>query len=135
MMTTSRAGQVELKDRSFSRKMIRAGHHLIELNEILAAYSDRHPYEVRKTQHRKRKYTHRFHLTEEPPADVPLIVGDILYNLRSGFDHLIGALVPRSQRSKVLFPLLTEPLWDIPPSDGENEDTKNARRRWESLTR
>jgi hypothetical protein len=127
--------QVDIKDRSFSRKMVRAANHIDELAGILAAFAERHPYEVTVRTDRKGKHVHRFEFTEAPPADIPLIVGDVLYNLRSGFDHLIGALVPRSQRSKVLFPLLTEPVWDIPPSKGENEDLRRNREKWESLTK
>jgi hypothetical protein len=126
---------VELKEWSFSRKMIRAGQHLAELNAILAEFADRHPYEVTRTTDAKGKHTHRFEFTEEPSTDIPLIVGDILYNLRSGFDHLIGALVPRSKRSKVLFPLVTDPVWEIPRTAGENEDLSRSRDKWESLTR
>jgi hypothetical protein len=126
---------VELKEWSFSRKMIRAAKHLDELNAILANFAERHPYEVIRTTDRTGKHTHRFEYTEEPPQEIPLIVGDVLYNLRSGFDHLIGALVPRSQRSKVLFPIVTEPVWDMPPADGENEDLRRNREKWESLVR
>lgn len=126
---------MELKEWSFSRKMIRASRHLTELDAILVDFADRHPYEVIRTRDRTGKYTHRFAFTEEPPQDIPLIAGDILYNLRSGFDHLIGALVPRSQRSKVLFPIVTEPVWDIPRTDGENEELRKNREKWESLVR
>jgi hypothetical protein len=124
---------VELKDRSFSRKMVRAAQHLAELDQLLVAFADRHPYEVTVTTDRKRNCIHRFEFTEEPPADVPLIVGDILYNLRSGFDHLIAALVPRAERSKVLFPLVAEPVWDIPRAEGESQDLRRNRDKWNSL--
>jgi hypothetical protein len=129
------ARPVELKDRSFSRKMLRAGKHLAELDALLVEFADRHPYEVTRTTDRMGQYIHRFQFTEEPPQDIPLIVGDILYNLRSGFDHLIGALVPRSQRSRVLFPIVTEPVWDTPPADGENEELRRNREKWESLVK
>jgi hypothetical protein len=126
---------VELKEWSFSRKIIRAAKHLAELDAILVEFADRHPYEVTRTTDRKGKHIHRFEFTEEPPKDIPLIVGDILYNLRSGFDHLIGALVPRSQRSRVLFPIVTEPVWGIPWTHSENEELRRNREKWESLVK
>jgi hypothetical protein len=124
---------VDLKDRSFTRKILRAGRHLEELSEVLNDYADRHPYEIVRTE-RRGKYVHTFTVTEAPPDEIPLIVGDVLYNLRSGFDHLIGALVQRSQRSKVLFPIVHEPVWSITPKDGENADRTRNREKWDSLT-
>jgi hypothetical protein len=43
-----------------------------------------------------------FHFTEDPDPEIPLIVGDILFNLRSGFDHVIAALVKPSHRRNIL---------------------------------
>ncbi len=44
-------------------------------------------------------------------------------------------MVPPGQRSKVLCPLLHEPVWDIPQAEGENNERTTNREKWESLTR
>lgn len=57
--------------------------------------------------------------TESPDPVWALMVGDILYNLRSCLDYLAGALNPPSVRSHVMFPIAHETIWDIPFADGE----------------
>jgi hypothetical protein len=65
-----------------------------------------------------------------PDHRLPLIAGDVVYNLRAGLDHLACALVSVSDRSHVMFPILIESVWDIPVQDAENQQgTKNRQRR------
>ena len=74
------------------RQFDRAERHIEVLEAILFTFVQRHPYEVRQTVVDGRE-VNRFHFTEDPDPEIPLIVGDILLNLRSGFDHVIAALV------------------------------------------
>jgi hypothetical protein len=76
-----------------------------------------------------------FHFTEDPDPEIPLIVGDILFNLRSGFDHVIAALVKPSHRRNILFPILQQPVWDIRYNDGENTFLTKDRERWDGLVK
>ena len=73
--------------------------------------------------------------TEKADPDWSLMVGDILYNLRGTLDHLACALNPSSERSHVMFPIVTEKIWEIPFAEGEKRERTDARRRWEVSTR
>jgi hypothetical protein len=92
-------------------------------------------YEVTDPVEGKRgQRTARLVFTDQPDPDIALIAGDVLYNLRTAFDYLVGSLVLPSERSKVLCPLLHEPVWDIPHSEGESNELTRNRAKWASLT-
>jgi hypothetical protein len=119
---------------SYIRKADWAEKHLIDLTALLKAFADKHPYTV--TDPVENKHGERIsHLvfTESPHPDVGLIAGDIVYNLRASFDYLIGSLVKSSERSKVLCPILHEPVWEIPHVSTENKQRTKDRDRWNSL--
>ncbi len=122
-------------DPSYVRKADWAEKHLVELSRRVLSFMNSDPYEVTDPvadKHRKRSA--RLQFTAVPDPDIALIAGDVIYNLRAAFDYLIGSLVPSSYRSKALCPVLHEPVWDIPPADGENEELKRSRGKWNSLT-
>jgi len=51
---------------------------------------------------------HRFftaHSPEEPPSQVPLILGDFIHNLRASLDYAIGEMLPRGATKKSAFPI------------------------------
>ena len=99
---------------SYTEKLSWAEAHLTKLEAALKTYADRHPYKV--THSIKQQKDHwRLRFIEAPNREVPLIVGDFLYNVRGGLDHLACALVPRKYRRSVSFPIIREPIWDIPP--------------------
>jgi hypothetical protein len=85
----------------YSRKFHQAERHSEVLEAILSTFVQRHPYEVRQTVV-DGPDVNRFHFTEDPDPEIPLIVGDTLFNLRSGFDHVIAALVKPSHRRNIL---------------------------------
>ena len=121
---------------SYIRKADWAERHLIDLALLLDAFATQNPYTVTdpvKNKHGQLISTLEF--TQEPDPDGELIVGDIIYNLRASFDYLIGSLVPSGERSKVLCPVLHEPVWEIPFVATENSERTKNRERWESLAR
>lgn len=121
---------------SYIRKADWAEKHLIDLTLLLDTFAAQKPYTV--TDPVKNKRGQRFstlEFTEDPDPDTELMVGDIIYNLRASFDYLIGSLVPSGQRSKVLCPVLHEPVWEIPYVATENNERTKNRERWESLAR
>jgi hypothetical protein len=118
----------------YGRKFDRAERHIEALEAIVAAFVERHPYEVRQTVVDGGE-VNSFHFTDDPDPDIPLIVGDILFNLRSGFDHVIAALVKPAHRRNVLFPILHQPVWDIPHQVGENTVLTKERERWDGLVK
>jgi hypothetical protein len=131
-----RLPRVDLAAPSYIRKANRAEQHIIDLTQRLAVFAGKHPYTV--TDPVKNKRGERFsylEFTESPDHDVGLIAGDIIYNLRASFDYLVGSLVPSGERSKVLCPVLHEPVWEIPHVTTENKQRTKDRERWHSLTR
>lgn len=120
---------------SYARKLYWADRHIARLDELVTEFAARHPYEVRQTMKAGRE-VNRFHFTERPHPDLQLIAGDVLANLRSGLDHLVTALVPRGKRREVLFPILHEPLWDLPFEEGENRAERTIpRARWDGVVK
>jgi hypothetical protein len=120
---------------SYVRKADWAEQHLLELSKRVLAFMASKPYEVTDPVEVKRgQHTARLVFTDQPDPDIALIAGDVLYNLRTAFDYLVGSLVPPSARSKVLCPLLHEPVWDIPHSEGESNELTRNREKWTSLT-
>ena len=121
---------------SYLRKADWAEQHLMELGKRVLAFMASEPYEVTDPIEGKRgRRTARLVFTDQPDSDIALIAGDVLYNLRTAFDYLVGSLVTPSERSKILCPLLHEPVWDIPHTEGESTELTRNREKWESLAR
>lgn len=100
---------------SYLRKADWAEQHLVELSKRVLAFMASEPYEVTDPIEGKLgQRAARLVFTDQPDPDIALIAGDVLYNLRTAFDYLVCSLVPPSERSKVLCPLLHQPVWDIP---------------------
>ncbi len=76
------------------RKLVRARHHLFELEQSVAAvYGPGLCHVVREHEPASRQVSYR--VVEVPPADDrwPAMIGDCLSNLRSALDHLAWQLV------------------------------------------
>jgi hypothetical protein len=117
---------------SFILKGERAEKHLRDLKAEIAKWSDTHPYEVRATHYGKRDVYH-LRFTAAPPPEIGMIAADFVYNIRSGLDHLQGALVPSRRRDKVYFPIYFYGVWeDAVP--GEDAERTKDRGRWKSDT-
>jgi hypothetical protein len=117
---------------SYILKAGRAEKHLHDLKLAIAKWADTHPYEVRTTRYRKRD-AHHLRFTSSPPPEISVIAADIAYNLQSGLDHLMAALVPAADRDSVYFPIYFQGAWED-PLPGEDVERTKARRRWKSNT-
>jgi hypothetical protein len=115
---------------SYILKGNRAEKHLQDLKIEIGKWADTHPYEVSTTHYRKRDVQH-LRFTSAPPPEVGAIAADFVYNIRSGLDHLMGALVPSSQRDSVYFPIYFVGVWEG-PIPGEDAERTKARGRWKS---
>jgi len=126
-----------LQDHDFFRKLVWAKHHLNELDQLIANYRATNPYRVTRHVEGTRKTVRwRLHITEAPPKEVALHLGDFLYNVRAGLDYLAGALVVSSERSHASFPILTTRVWDVPTGDEAMETRLRAdRKRWAFIER
>ena len=118
---------------SYMRKLERAEKHLADLRTAIDEWSKHHPYEVHATRHRRRT---AFHLvfTEDPiNTDIGIIAADLVYNLRSGLDHLAAALVLPKNRNSTYFPIFFEGVWE-PTRATDTEQQKKERGRWLTIT-
>lgn len=77
------------------RKVERAKKHIDDLTPAVTAFSDAHRQCVRVDDDPQTgEKVYRANLVGAPPVgDIPLIIGDVVHNLRSAFDHLAWQLV------------------------------------------
>ncbi len=94
-------------------KLQRAEQHLASLDALVAGLRGRRPYPVSETFDPKRqKWIYHLRLDGiEPPEMFPIVLGDVLFNMRSALDHLVVAIAPKDFKKRVGFPICTvDPL-------------------------
>ena len=97
---------------SARRKILRAMKHRQPIEEAIADYRSRHPY----TKIIQPNSAPQLKITEQPPIEIAIIAGEILYQLRSALDHLFFDLVRKNfigpfclkELKRIQFPLLPE---------------------------
>jgi hypothetical protein len=117
---------------SYIAKVARAKKHLVDLQAEIDAYAESRPYAVGEQVEgkKKQKLRRRLIFTGDPAnTDIPIIAADVIYNLRSSLDHLMGALVSNSRRGSVMFPVFFQGVWESVLT-GENEQRTKERGRW-----
>ena len=78
--------------RSARRKVVRALEHAKSCELYVADYTRRKPYKVIPQPNG----TNKFKITEQPPIEISMFAGEILYHVRSALDHLFFELVQQS---------------------------------------
>ena len=106
---------------SARRKLIRASEHIKAIKDSIATYAASDPFEVIPKAGGKEQ----FNIIREPPTEVSVLSGEVLYQIRSALDHLIFDLVklnpqrirlPDGWERRCEFPLLVEvPTKGNPP--------------------
>jgi hypothetical protein len=79
-------------------KLVRAMKHMGEVDAGVAEYASSQPYEIVFEANGK-KYPRP---TQQPPPDIGILVGELLYQVRSTLDHLFFELVKLNQRNVAL---------------------------------
>jgi hypothetical protein len=82
---------------SYWLKLDRAKHHMREVECLVAEYEALHAYSARRVNQPRGKrhiWQYVLEITEQPPTEIALAVGDSIHNLRSALDHLAVALLP-----------------------------------------
>ena len=75
-------------------KVERANHHINELESSLSVFLKMQPYSIRvDVDPTTGQNFLRFHTIKDPPADLPLIIGDAAHNLRSALDLMWSAIL------------------------------------------
>jgi hypothetical protein len=122
---------------SWRRKVERAEHHLGDLRARVAPVEERRVYPVteRLEPHDEGEaYVHRVRIPQPDDSLLPIVAGELMFNLRSALDHLAVALVPESQRStKTAFPIFTDDLDEVEPTTGKHLHP-DGRARWSRMT-
>lgn len=115
-------------------KLRRAEKHMIDINQEVVRYAERHPYQFTRIRlpDRQKEIRGRFRITEQPDPMIAVMLGDFVHNLRSALDHIIVACVPKQRRKSAGFPIVFEDIWARSP-DG-NLMIKYAKRREEFET-
>lgn len=120
---------------SYIAKIGRAKKHLIELEGAIERFADSEPYAVRQwVEGEENTKVWRLVFTRNPAdTDIPIVAADVIYNLRSSLDHLMSALVAKKDRSRVMFPVFFQGVWEA-PQPGEDAQRLKLRERWASDT-
>lgn len=119
---------------SYLAKVHRAEMHLDELQAELDRYAATGPYTVGESKRGKR-VVHRLSFTGQPEnTDIPIILADAVYNLRSALDHLMAALVDKQDRRSVIFPIFFRGVWEVGRAEDNPQQIKE-RGRWASDTK
>lgn len=129
-----KARVASIADPSHLSKLRRAEKHLIDLKSAVGEYSAPHPYAVAESvEGKKQKKVRRLEFTGDPAeTDIPVIAADVVYNLRSSLEHLMGILVPPKERTSTMFPIFFQGVWEaIVPREGEQRVKERA--RWASV--
>jgi hypothetical protein len=105
---------------SWRLKLKRADHHLVALESLVGDGG----FRAHEAQTPDGSWTYTIWADDVDPM-VPLVLGDLLFNVRSALDHLAVALSPRGRQGKAQFP-----IFDLDP-----ETDPNLASQWERQTR
>ena len=112
-------------ERSWRLKIARAAHHLSDLRQLVEDYQEGHHYRAVCPNPPRRPTHWRFvlEITEPPDPQIAIVLGDLLFNVRSALDHVAVACAPRDRRRQAGFPLY------------EKRPEGDDRKKFESMTR
>jgi hypothetical protein len=78
--------------RSAKLKLVRAAKHLRAIKRCIALYSANKPHKIiRKSQGKK-----KVNIPKRPPQELRILIGEMVYQLRSALDHLVFELIKRN---------------------------------------
>ena len=96
---------------SWRLKIARAEHHFEDLRGAVERYRQGHHYRA-VCPNPPRQPTHwRFvlEITKPPDPQIAIVLGDVLFNIRSALDHVAVALAPKNRKGDAGFPILDVP--------------------------
>jgi hypothetical protein len=105
---------------SWRLKLYRAEKHFSDLKQAIGVPIGRHPYPVTEVFDPRGEYDYRIVFPEHPlDEEIPIVVGDLLFNIRSGLDHLFAALIPGEDKGRAQFPIFTNNPLEVNPVTGQ----------------
>jgi hypothetical protein len=84
--------------KSAELKLVRAGKHLRAIKRCIAIYAASKPHKIILKSKRKKK----LNIPKSPPREICVLVGEMVYQMRSALDHLAFELVKRNPSGKSL---------------------------------
>jgi hypothetical protein len=104
---------------SAKAKLARAAKHLRAVRRLVAIYSASRPHKIVA----KAKGKKRLNIPRPPPREISLLIGEMVYQMRSALDHLAFDLVKRNQTGAALPPDWERecqfPIWTMPLKSGQ----------------
>jgi hypothetical protein len=99
---------------SWRRKLDRAKHHLGHFQDRIAPIKERRTYPAPKTIEPYNDgiaYVYRLQIPEPDDPLLPILAGDLMFNLRSALDHVLVAVVPEDKVTRhTAFPIFTDDI-------------------------
>lgn len=94
-----------------SMKLGRAEAHLRDLRERVGPFLEGVSHDFRgEIDPEAGKFAAYLSVSNEPPPEWGLLVGDLVQNVRSALDHLVWGWVPKSRRTnRTAFPIFDDP--------------------------
>lgn len=87
-------------------KVKRAQHHMVEIQRLLRAYEESHPYNLIPVGESKHDHKRLYRLVmDDPDPFITIILGEFIHNLRSALDHIVVACSARQERKHAAYPV------------------------------
>ena len=84
-------------------KVERANQHLCDLEVVRNTFINANPYRIEREYHQPTGHNiYRVFDIHSPPAEIGLLAGDAIHNLRSALEELLLSFLPQNSLSTVL---------------------------------
>lgn len=103
---------------SWRLKLYRAEEHFSDLKGLIGLPVGRQDYPLTEVPQPNGEYGYALALPAQLDETVPIIVGDLLFNIRSALDHLACALIPSDDKGRAQFPIFTSDPNETDPHTG-----------------
>ncbi|MGB9112033.1 MAG: hypothetical protein WCF24_04820 [Acidimicrobiales bacterium] len=103
---------------SWRLKFRRAETHFSGLQEQIGIPIGRQPYRVTEILNTDGSYEYRLFFPPLPET-ISLVVGDMLFNVRSSLDHLFCAFIPGDDKGRAQFPIFVHDPFEVDQSTGK----------------
>lgn len=117
----------------YFQKIDRAERHLGELRTLIEKWSESVPYGVEADTSGERTIYRLAFRSRPENSEIPIVVADVIYNLRSALDQMACALVAPQFRREVYFPIFWKGVW-APKVAGEDQRFTSDRGKWKRWT-
>lgn len=106
---------------SWRLKLARAEEHLRNLADEIGIPIGRNPCPVHESLNADGEYEYAIEVPGAVSQRVPIMVGELLFNIRSALDHLTCALIPTKDKGRAQFP-----IFDVNPLEVDESTGKYA---------